>query len=64
MTRVSSLNASLEKKNLPVFQLANFASPEIRVTDKKLLAFYEKHGKNVLQLFISTKSNVILFCSV
>ena len=43
--------ATSEKKNLPVFQLANLVSSEIKVTDKNLLAFYEKHGKIFEKLF-------------
>ena len=50
MTRVTRNNIhnhihNSEKKTVPVFQLANLASSEVRVTDKNLLAFYEKHGK-------------------
>ena len=36
--------STIDKKTLPVFQLASFASPNIKVTENKLLAFYEKHG--------------------
>ena len=32
-------------KNAPVFELANLATSNVRVTDMKLLAFYEKNGK-------------------